>query len=228
MADAALIEVEGVVFDTRELRRASLNQALLDQGMALDLEPELVDGRTPRAAIAALLSARRVEHDDVIVDLLTLRAERAFSSKLATNGAAMREGARDFVREAAAATRLAIVTRARRADLDTMLRLAGLTEFFGIVITADDVLEPKPASDGHRLALERLNRQRPIGGRGALAIEDSLAGIRAARSVGLRCVAVGPLATHLAIEADAYVPSLNGQTMRALELLARPGRERVQ
>jgi beta-phosphoglucomutase-like phosphatase (HAD superfamily) len=108
-----------------------------------------------------------------------------------------------------------------------MLRLASLDEFFTITVAADDVLDGKPCGDGYRLALERLNRQRPVPAKAAIAIEDGPAGIRAARNAAIRCVVVGPLAAHLAIEADAYVPSLGGQTIRSLDQLSRP-QERVR
>lgn len=227
MVDAALLELEGVVFDTRELRRNSLHDALLEHGVASTLDSDAVDGCPPRLAAAAALTAQGVAHDDVLLDLIALSAERAFTSRLALRGAALREGARDFVREASATARLAIVTRAQRTDVDTMLRLAGLAEFFTITISADDVLDGKPAAEGHRLALERLNRQRPLAPRAAIALEDGGTGIRAARAAGIRCVAVGPMPAYVAMDADAYIPSLRGQTIRALDQLSRP-QERVQ
>jgi HAD superfamily hydrolase (TIGR01509 family) len=228
MVDAALLELEGVVFDTRELRRTSLSDALLEHGLTPELDPDAVDGADPRTAARATFAAQLIDHDDVLLDLIALSAERRFSAGLAARGAALRDGARDFVREAAATTRLAAVTRTKRSDVDTMLRLSSLAEFFTITIASEDVLDGKPSADGHRVALDRLNRQRTVTAKGAIALEDGPAGIRAARAAGLRCVAIGPMAAHLAIEADAYVPTLARQTIRSLDLLSRPGQERVQ
>jgi beta-phosphoglucomutase-like phosphatase (HAD superfamily) len=61
-----------------------------------------------------------------------------------------------------------------------------------------------------------------------LALEHALAGIRAARGAGITCVAVGPLAAHVAIEADAYVLSLAPHTIRSLDHFVRTGEEHVQ
>jgi HAD superfamily hydrolase (TIGR01509 family) len=227
MVDAALLELEGVVFDTRELRLASLEEALSAHGLDLTLDPESVDGFTPRAAAAIAMAAHDSANDHVLIDLITLRAEREFSSRLAMRGAELRDGARDFVREASAMARLAVVTRARRGDVDTMLRLSALAEFFTLVVSSDDVLDGKPSGDGYRLALDRLNRRRPLPARTAIAIEDGQSGIRAAHNAGIRCVAVGPLPAYLAIEADAFVPSLAGHTTRSLDQLSRP-QERVK
>ena len=194
MVDAALIELEGVLFDTRELRRDA-------------------------PAIAEMKDA----DDPVLADLAAMRAERAFSDALAMRGAALREGARDFVREASAVARLVAVTRAGRSDASTLLRLGGLEEFFSIVITADDVSDSKPSPEPLRVALERLAGQRPIDAGAVIALEDSAAGIRAARLAGVRCVAVGEVPAHIAMEADAYVESLAGQTIRSLDQLSRAG-----
>lgn len=228
MVDAALLELEGVVFDTRELRRLSLQDALRSHGLASTIDNDKLGGCGPRESALAALSRQGVEHDDVLLDLVVLAAERNFSSRLGMGGAALYEGALDFVREVSAVVRLAAVTRARRADTDTMLRLASLSDFFTLVVSADDVLDPKPAAEGHRLAIERLGRRRPLAPSATIAIEDGTSGIQAARAAGVRSVAVGPIPAHIAMEADAYVSSIAGQTIRALDALTRPGQEHVQ
>lgn len=228
MVDAVLLELEGVVFDTRELRRKALHDALLEQGLASTVDADRLDGFTPRAAAKAALDRQAVPHDEVLLDLVALRAERAFAARLATGGAALCEGALDFVREVAALVRVAVTTRAKRADAETMLRLASLTEFFAMIVSADDVADPKPSNETHLLAMQRLGRQRPLTVGAVIAIEDGEPGIRAARAAGLRCVAVGPISAHVAMEADAYVSSLINQSIRTLDQLSTPGQERVQ
>jgi beta-phosphoglucomutase-like phosphatase (HAD superfamily) len=90
------------------------------------------------------------------------------------------------------------------------------------------VLDAKPASEGYLQALERLGRQREVNPAAVLALEDGIFGVRAARGAGIRCVAVGPLAPHVAMEANAYVTTLEGQTLKLLDELSAPGREQVQ
>ncbi|HEX4681812.1 MAG TPA: HAD family phosphatase [Gemmatimonadaceae bacterium] len=229
--DAALLEIEGVLFDTRAIRRSTLQDALREHGLATPVEPDLVDGLAPRdAAAAALRRSAHTDaaHDEVLLDLVRASAERLFASHLSTAGVALCPGALDFVRESAAMTRLTVVTRARRDEAQALLRLASLDEFISTVVTADDVADAKPSAEGHRRAIERLSRQRPVDERSVIVVDDSSAGIRSAHAGGLRCIAVGPLPAHVAVDADAYVESLVGHTVRTLELLSRPGRERVQ
>lgn len=227
MVDAALIEIEGVLFDTRASRRTSLRDALLEHGFAIAPDADLVDGLAPRAAAAATLRAASVPHDEIALDLIALSAERTFAASCTLGGVALMPGALDFVRESVALARLAVVTRARRSEADGLLRLASLEELISTVITADDVLDGKPCAEGHRRALERLARQRSVNERAVIVLEDAAPGIRAARRAGLRCVAVGALPAHLAMEADAYIASLVGHSVRSLDPLTRSGKERV-
>jgi beta-phosphoglucomutase-like phosphatase (HAD superfamily) len=228
MVDAVLLELEGVVFDTRELRRLSLRDALIEQGLPPTIGRDAIDGSTPRATVERCLAQQALNHDQVLLDLVASRLERAFSNRLATSGAALSPGAREFVEDAAGSARLAVVTSARRADADTMLRLASLADLFSVVITADDTLDAKPSDEAHRLALARLGRRRPITLTRTLALEHGVSGIRAARRAGLTCVAVGPVAAHVAMEADAFVPTLAGQTIKSIDHFVRTGEEQVQ
>ena len=228
MIDVALIEMEGVLFETTELRRASLRDALQAQRIELPVDGETVDGLAPRVAAQATLAFTEMEHDDVLLDLIALRAERSFSAAIATSGAGLSAGARPFIERAAVQGRLGIVTRMARADAGLLLRLADLDGLITTIVGGDDVIDGKPSFDGYRLALSRLRRQRGEEPSSVIALEDGAPGIRAARMAGIRCVAVGSVAPHVAIEADAYVASLDGQTLRSLDVLSAPGRERVQ
>ena len=68
------------MFDTRELRRLSLRDALLEQGLAPTIDHD-VDRRIAAARRGRRsLALQALEHDDVLLDLVALRAERAFST----------------------------------------------------------------------------------------------------------------------------------------------------
>jgi len=143
-------------------------------------------------------------------------------------GAAMTPGGRGFLEHAANSARVGIVTRAARADVDALIRLSGLDVPFAVVVSGDDVLDAKPAVEGYRIALERLSRLRPVNPANVISLEDAGDGIRAAHFAKVRCIAVGDVPAHVAIEADAYVATLEGHTLASLDMLSRPGRERVQ
>ena len=108
-----------------------------------------------------------------------------------------------------------------------MLGLSGLTPAFECVVSADDPVPGKPDPSGYRLALTRLSRKRAVAPHEALALEDALPGIQAARAAGVPVVAVGGLPAHCAVAADAYIQSPAGHTLDSLARLVTHGPARV-
>lgn len=229
MLDALLLELEGVLVDTHEVRRSTLVQSFSEAGLAVTFAEydERATGLSTAGA-AVRLAATRVAHlDATAIDLIVLRAERAFTERM-VGGAMLCPGAGDLVTSVAGRTRLALVTRARRTEAHCLLGMAGLESAFETIVSADDVLDPKPHPEAYRMALQRLSRRRSVDHRRCVAIEDAPPGIRAARAAGLRCLVVGPTPPHQAFEADGYITTLSGQTLPSLSALVTADRkERV-
>lgn len=221
MLDALLLELEGVVVDTREARCAALVGSLAADGVAIGAADydELASGLTPRQGVAAILASEEIPSDEIRADLIALRAERAFVARIG-KGAALQGGVLELLRDAQSRTRLAVVTRASRAVADLVLSLVAPDLVFETVVTADDVVDPKPSPDGYRIALERLGRRRTLSPGNCIALEDSLVGIQAARACGLRSIAVGELPAHRALEADGWIRDLRDATVPSLVALA--------
>jgi HAD superfamily hydrolase (TIGR01509 family) len=103
-------------------------------------------------------------------------------------------GAADFVRRAAERFPLMVVTGTLRAEAEMILARANLRSLFLDLVAAEDVERGKPAPDGFLVALGRLGfllRPRPsIVGHECLAIEDTAAGIEAARGADMRVLGV--------------------------------------
>ena len=89
---------------------------------------------------------------------------------------------------AAHGLRCAVASSSARESVLPYLRQYGILDRFAHVVTRDAVAHAKPAPD---LYLEALSRLR-LSPHEALAFEDSLPGLKAARAAGLRCVVVGP------------------------------------
>ncbi|MFY9531090.1 MAG: HAD family phosphatase [Candidatus Acidiferrales bacterium] len=78
----------------------------------------------------------------------------------------------------------AVATSAgRRRTLETLGRI-GIADRFAAVVTGEDVRAQKPNPDIFELGLARLG----VSPAEAMAIEDSVAGIQAARAAGMKCV----------------------------------------
>jgi beta-phosphoglucomutase-like phosphatase (HAD superfamily) len=210
--DTVLMEFEGVLADTGPARRDALCTVLREDGIAL--EPTDYDaacaglGAADAVRAATKLAGRSL--DETALDLMAMRVERAFASHVG-KGVVLVDGAREAVERLASRARLGIVSRASRNDISLILSLARLEHAFTCVIGADGTSAPKPSPAPYRVALRRLAQQRPVPPNGVVvALEDTLHGIRAARSAGLRTVAVGTLPAHIAMEADGYLSGLAG------------------
>ena len=96
---------------------------------------------------------------------------------------------------AAAGLPLGIVSGALRDEVEGALRQEGLRDCFKVLVTADDVASSKPDPEGYRRGIAELNSAPPLPERllhphEIVAIEDTAAGIEAARAAGLRVLAV--------------------------------------
>lgn len=218
MVDAVLVEFDGVLADTRAARRAALLDTLEEDGITIS-EFEYRDrcaALPVRAAVRAAYAVRHVAVDDTAIELAAVRAERRFSNAV-QSGVSLTTGARAFIEAAQTQTRLGIVSRAPRSDIEATLSLAQLEHVFEFVIADDDAFAPKPSPASYQGAIERLKRRRSVNARNVIALEDGAAGIHAAKEAGLRCAVVGALPVHIAVDADGMIPSLVGQTVASLD-----------
>ena len=104
---------------------------------------------------------------------------------------------------------LALVTSASRDHAVPVLDRLGLLGLFTVIVAGDDVTSGKPDPEGYRRASDELG----VAPSRCVAFEDSPAGLAAARSAGLYCVAVAT--THPRSElgdADQIVSDLSEVT----------------
>jgi HAD superfamily hydrolase (TIGR01509 family) len=125
-------------------------------------------------------------------------------------------GAAEAVRRAAGAFPLALASSSNREIFEAALELAGLTECFRATVSSEEVARGKPAPDVYLEAARRLG----VAPESCTAVEDSHAGIRSAKSAGMRVVAI-PNASYPPDEealelADAVVGSLDELTIDVL------------
>ena len=219
MADAVLLDWEGLLTDTSESRRAAIALALAAEGVALDEDAydDRFAGRSLRSIVASALEWRA--GDDTLVELMTRRAQRELATRLAQGFVVVPDVIR-FVEHAQLRAPVAIVTAAGRDETDAVLQLAGLRDSFSAIITADDVPDDTPSRAQFDTALAHLERRRasPLLRERVLALVTTRPGILAAREAGIRTIAVGAPA-HVAVEADGALESIAGATLDTLDTL---------
>jgi beta-phosphoglucomutase-like phosphatase (HAD superfamily) len=219
MADAVLLDWEGLLTDTTESRRAAIALALAAEGVAVD-EDAYADrfaGRSLRSIVASALEWRAA--DDALVELVTLKAQRELATRLA-HGFVLEPDAIRFVEHAQLRAPVAIVTTAGRDETNAALGLAGLRDSFSAIVSADDVPGDAPSRAQFDAALAHLERRRAgrLARERVLVLASTRPAILAAREAGVRTIAVGAPA-HVAVEADGAIGSLARATLDSLDSL---------
>jgi HAD superfamily hydrolase (TIGR01509 family) len=124
---------------------------------------------------------------DELVPRLHARKTELFVEMVLSGAVPARPGARRLLDElGAAGVRLAVATTGTATWVRPLLdRHFGL-ERFETVVTGDEVRMIKPDPEVYRLALSRLG----VRAGDAVAVEDSVMGLAAARAAGVRCAVV--------------------------------------
>ena len=82
--------------------------------------------------------------------------------------------------------RLALATSSRKPKTELVMEHTGLLEFFEIIVTGEDVKNGKPAPDIFLRAAGKLQ----VAPEDCLVFEDAASGVEAAKSAGMKCVAI--------------------------------------
>ena len=183
---AVLCDLDGLLVDSEALYRAAFARAAAEQGAALDdaFYGELV-GRSNDEA-EALVAAR---FGPAFERQRFARAWREhWDERLPTLVA--KPGAHELLALfAERAIPCAVASSSERAVVERSLAAAGLPAF-AVIAAGDEVERAKPAPDVFLLAASRLGA-RPAA---CLVLEDSPAGLRAARAAGMSAILVPDLA----------------------------------
>jgi HAD superfamily hydrolase (TIGR01509 family) len=228
---AAVFDFDGVIVDSEPLHFELFRRLLGEEGIALTREQydAIYLGMDDRECFTEALTRHGKTAALPRVPELIERKSALLMSTIADH-VPLLPGAVDFVRVLATSFPLAICSGALRREIEAMLKQAGILSCFVGIISAEDVSHGKPNPEGFTKALALLNRSQnpapPIAAASCLAIEDSLAGIEAARAAGMRCLAVAnsyPAAALKQAGAEAVVASLDDHPMDAVAQLFSRG-----
>lgn len=192
MFPATLFDFNGVLVDDEAVHLAAFREVLapLDVQVTDEAYVERYLGFDDVGAFRAMLADAGLAAGDARVAELVDAKKPAYMRR-AEASLMIFDGAADALRGAAARGPVGIVSGALRPEIDFALERMGVRALVAFVVSAEETTRCKPDPQGYAIGIERLA---PIVGRAhaarAVVVEDSRAGVQAAKAAGLACIAV--------------------------------------
>jgi HAD superfamily hydrolase (TIGR01509 family) len=222
MLKAVIFDFNGVLVDDEPIHFELFRKVLAEEGLTLTNEAyvERYMGMDDRGCFRAVFedNGRKV-NDAEVAQLIGRKA--AYYRETIAERIVIFPGVKRLVPELAARFPLAVASGALRAEIEMILQVARLKDYFSVIASAEDVDHGKPHPEVFVKALRGLNegRREPIRASECLVIEDTKDGLAAAHRAGIKCVAVTNSYPAAELEAEAVVDSLEEVTIPSLEAI---------
>ena len=200
---AVLFDFNGVIINDELIHEQLIEQILIEE----NLRPKPGEfqkfclGRSDRASLTNLLTHRGRVVTETYLQQLIQRKAKAYQQHLEKlEKLPLYPGLEDFIFKLRSRSvfegdslKLAVVSGAIRSEVELVLNRANIAKYFTVIVAGDEITSSKPEPDGYLLAVERLNQHYSglnLQPSQCLAIEDTLAGIQAAKRAGIGVVGV--------------------------------------
>lgn len=215
MIRAVIFDFNGILVDDEDLHFQLFREVLASEGIDL---PESVYhakylGFDDRGCFEAALTDAGHATDTATIEMLIAQKASRYTTR-AQNELVIFPGAIESLSALAARWPVAICSGALRQEIAFALRLMDRSTHIAAIVAAEDTERCKPDPEGYLLALDALRSTvgEDLEAGHCLVVEDSLAGIEAAKTAGMWVVAVSNTYTEdelRAAGADAVISSLS-------------------
>jgi beta-phosphoglucomutase len=185
MFEVVLFDWDGTLADSRKAIVVSFQKALKE--INLEVPVQYIERRMGIGAsetFREILNAANRRVDEKVVKQLVERKSKV-QIELAGE-VALFEGARQLLGELQGKVKVGLATMNNRAVVMHLLQINGIADCFDAVLTVEAVSHSKPDPEIFLKTAEQL-KAKP---RGCVVFEDSLFGVKAAKSAGMCCIAV--------------------------------------
>ncbi|MFO0809247.1 MAG: HAD family phosphatase [Gemmataceae bacterium] len=210
---AVAFDLDGTLLDSECIFAEAAKRMLACRGKSLDADFWATIQGTPGRDALPRFRDRYGLMDDI--DTIAADYRKYFLEVLDGGLAPLMPGAREAVRRVQTlGLPQALTTSSSIEYVQTVFGPHGFLDAFNIVLTAEDVRVGKPGPEIYLSAAARFG----VEPREVLVIEDSLAGLRAAKDAGATCVIIPHTGTPLEAirEADLIAESLESAALWAL------------
>jgi beta-phosphoglucomutase len=209
-------DMDGTMIDSTEFHWQSWHDAMAAEDYHLTYDEFMASYGQRNDAII-----RRYCGDEVSNETITRISdakESQYRDMVRTQGISLLPGVQhwlDYLRDHG--WRQAVATSAPRKNLETILDVLQIAEYFGALVAGEEPQHGKPDPQIFLLAAERLG----VSSEQCIVVEDSSSGVEGGRRGGMRTI--GVLTSHDELDADVTVASLDRLPADTFEqLLQRP------
>jgi beta-phosphoglucomutase len=221
MIKAIIFDFDGVIADTEELHFNCLRRILSEEGIWIDREMYnetylALDDRSCFRKALSMAKLREIPPEKL--EEFIHRKARLLQSCLTE--VKLFPGIVESIKQFSSEVLLGICSGALRQEIMLVLQKHSLLEYFTAIITAEDVENSKPSPEGYLLALQQLQEKSgiPISALECIVIEDSVAGIAAAKAASMYCVAItNSYPKEKLYQADLILKSITEFSLRKLQ-----------
>jgi beta-phosphoglucomutase len=185
MFEAAIFDWDGTLADTKKVIVTSFQRALNE----INCYPknkliERLIGIGSAQTFKEILKSKKVVFDEELIEFLV--RNKVKSSIALSREIELFKGSKELLRILEKKLKLGLASMNKREFIDLMLKKFRLADLFEAIVTADEVIKVKPDPEIF-LKCAKMMHIKP---EKCVVIEDSIFGIRAAKTGGMSCIAV--------------------------------------
>lgn len=176
-----IFDMDGVLVEGCEWHRIALNDALIE---TCKYEIPLEEHYNEYNGLPTKVKLRKLSEKGIIdasqIDYIeNLKQEKTAAAIL--NNANIRQEKIELMKYLKNKNiKIACFTNSIRYNAELMLQKTGIIDYFDLIITNQDVQNPKPDPEGYLMCLQKMN----VNAKNAIIVEDSPKGIEAAKQTG--------------------------------------------
>jgi beta-phosphoglucomutase len=201
MLKGVIFDLDGTVIDSTVIDYEAMRKAFADIEISFSYEDYItrVGGRGEE-----MVRSKADLSKDEVQNLLERKAGY-FREAVLENPVRLIPGIENFLRDLKNVPMwTALATGSSKEKVDLVLEHSGISHYFDIIVTSDDVKSGKPDPSVFLKAAESLNLQPEE----CIVFEDAVMGIKAARNAGMKVIAVKTSSSfELISEADLILES---------------------
>ena len=202
MVKAVIFDWDGTLADTRKAVVQSFQKVLTEAGCRVS--DEFIARRmgigTKKTIIEAFRECRMRLHVSTLEKLADekVRIQAGLADIVSLFG-----GVTELLEALQGKTKIVLATMSGRKVVDKLLPAKRITKYFDVVVSADEVANPKPDPEVFLVAAKKLG----VAPEDCVVVEDSVFGVRAAKAANMKCIAV-PSGAYSKEELEQEQPDL--------------------